>query len=235
MSGSPDWPSPTVWVNDLSQSLRDLDTTFKGLDKIHRGASPFTSEEEDLIGSPDTTRADVTHQYTRVVTRLIDALRQLPPFAANEGLAALHALRFDLAALDDGNKPVRLRPREGVSVGADNVGKRTAKANAVLCVRLLECIGHSQTNALKLIADIFSAAGIRGKQGRALSTATLYRWHMEVCSADAASDDAAGRRFVNSELAKWKADPAWPPTESNALAYAHRKAADPIFSLALTT
>lgn len=223
----------TAWLSDLTAGLRHADAQWLTLEAIRRGDSPYTQEEEEAIGVVGDAQPHVTLQYAWVLTEIIDGLSQLPQFADGKGLAALHALRIDIAALHAGGQPARLQRQSGD--GSANTGRRVAMANIVLCVRLLESIGVSQTSAIERVAAIFGAAGHVGQQRKPLSTATIYKWHTEICGADRTGPHAAGRRLVESELGKWRQSPLWPPDEASTIAFIERRAANPIFSLAHTT
>jgi len=221
------------WLPRLAKQLQDLDVIFLTLDRINSGTFRFSEEDEKCFGIEGDVAPDITHQYARVLSRIIDGLERLPEFSDGTGLVALRALQIDLVALDEGNNPRRLRPREGRSVGADNAGRRIAKANLVLCVRLLEEMNVSETQARIRVASIFAAAGHRGKQGGPLSPGTVYNWRNEIMSVDEVG--SPGRRMIETELDKWKSNPAWPPSDEEATAFIERRAANPIFSLAHTT
>ncbi len=214
----------------LAKQLQDLDVIFLTLDRINSGTFRFSEEDEERFGLEGDVAPDITHQYARVLTRIIEALQTVPEFSDGAGLVALRALQLDLVALDEGNNPRRLQPREGRSVGADNAGRRIAKANLVLCVRLLEEMKVSETQARIRVASIFAAAGHRGKQGGPLSPGTVYNWRNEIMSIG-----SPGRLMIETEIDKWKSSPSWPPSDEEATAFIQRRAANPIFSLAHTT
>lgn len=82
------WPPPTQWVSYLSNSLCAIDTLFLSLNAINRGNAPFPADEGESIGVAGDVQSDITHQYARILSRLINSLRSLPPFADGTGLAA---------------------------------------------------------------------------------------------------------------------------------------------------
>jgi hypothetical protein len=228
-------PSFVDWAETLATNLDSLDTVFLTLSDKAAGKLLFTEEEEARMGIDADVTPDLPHQYARVLSRLIEALGALPPFADGRGLATLQALRMDIVSLDEGSKPTRLQPRPGISTGADNQGRRIAKAHVVLCIRLLEEIGESGASARKRVAAIFAAHGHTGKQGGPLSPGTLIKWREDVCGANEGDADVAGRRMIEAELFRWRASPLWPPALDDALALVARRAANPVISLAMTT
>lgn len=119
------------WAERLADNLTSLDCVFSTLVDVQRRNLTLTQEEEERLGIQGAIDpCDLTHQTARSLSRVIEALGELPAFAEN-GLTALTALRNAIMALDDGNQPALLTPRKGVSLGQDNIGRRTYKAHLI--------------------------------------------------------------------------------------------------------
>lgn len=223
------WPNPSDWISDLLNELKELDRVYLIYEGIRTKRLILTQDELDQLGIIEPVEPEVTHQYARVVSRIIESLETLPPFATGEGLAALRGLRFDLVSLDGGGVPDRLRPRSGTSRGGDNQGQRVAKAHMVAYVRLLEELGVSNAAARTTVATIFKREGFK------VSASSLFRWAAEVCGADSSDPDAPGRERIEALLTEWKANPAWPFDREEAEELVRRAAAGTTISLAHTT
>ncbi len=223
------WPDPSDWVSDLQHQLKGLDTVFLIYEGIRTKRLMPTQDDLDRLGIVEPVESNVSHQYARALSRVIEALEQLPPFAAGEGLAALRGLRFDLVSLDGGGTPDRLRPRPSTSKGGDNAGQRIAKAHMVAYVRLLEELGCTNRKAREQVAGIFK------RESFDVSASSLFRWATEICSADLDAPHAAGRRRVELMLSEWKADPTWPFSNEQADRLIRRAAAGATISLAHRT
>lgn len=216
------------WARQLASQLADLDVIFTELDNARFGRFILDSNQEEALGVRHDG-ADIPHQYARVISRIIEGLQQLPPFADDKGLVTLHQLRFDLVSIDEGNTPQRLAPPSRDKRPGTSAGRRIYQAQVVLCVMLLVEIGLSDRAARSEVARIFSAFGHRGQQGR-LSSETLTRWRLAVLAAD--GDYIAGRRMIERNLQEWKQSPMWPPSIEQALAFVAKRARNPIISLA---
>ncbi len=199
-----DWPNPSKWVSDLAKRLRDLDVIFLTLEGVRSGRLKVTQDEIDRLQIDMPVGPDVPHQYTRVISSVIDALEQLPAFATGQGLVALRALRFDLDALDEGGIPDRLTPRVETSSGGANRGQRFSMAYMVAHVRLLEELDVRNKPAREFVAAAFKAQGFR------VSPQSLFTWATKIDGAEPGEPYAFGRGVIDRELARWRADPAWP-------------------------
>lgn len=217
------------WAEELASKLAAHDSMFIDLEAVRTGRSKLNSEEEEALGAR-SDGADIPHQYARIITRLLEALQQLPEFADGRGLRALKALQFDLHALDEGNKAQRLTPVPRDRRPGTPAGRRVYQAHVILCVRLLEELGFSSSVARAEVATIFSKHGHRGQQGEDLSPETLTRWREAVLAPD--GPYLPGRRMVERELTKWRESDEWPCSIEQARAYIERKASEPRISLA---
>ncbi|WP_426256064.1 hypothetical protein [Sphingomonas sp. DC2300-3] len=227
---SDQWPDPSEWITELQHHLKGLDAVFLTYEGIRTKRLSVTQDDLDKLGIQDErVQPEVTHQYARALSRVVEALEQLPPFATGEGLAALRALRLDLVSLDGGGTPDRLRPRPSTSKGGNNEGQRVAKAHMVAYVRLLEELGFSNAKAREHVAATFK------RENLDVSASTLFRWAAEVCGAGPDDPHAPARRQVELMLAEWKSDPSWPFSSSEADQLIRRAAAGTTISLAHTT
>lgn len=217
------------WSKALASKLAGLDEEFVVFENARCGRSKLSADEEEKLGVR-TDGADLPHQYARVLTRIIDALGDLPAFQDGRGTVALHALRLDLIALDEGNKAQRLAPAPRHPRPGTPAGRRVYQAQVILCVRLLEEIGLSGSVARDETARIFGDHGHRGQQGDRLSPETLTRWRELVLDRDGMH--AAGRRMIERKLKAWQADPAWPPTLEEVRQFIANRATRPVISLA---
>lgn len=216
------------WAESLLAQLSGLDEVFRILESARCGRSTMNADEENALGVR-SDGADIPHQYARVLTRIIEALEVLPGFEDGRGLDALQALRLDLMALDEGNRAQRLTPVPRDSRPGTPVGRRVYMAQVILCVRLLEEIGCSGSNAREETARIFGEFKHRGQQGEKLSAETLTRWREAVLHDEV---HAAGRRMIDRKLRFWRADPNWPPSMKGIVAYISNRASRPVISLA---
>jgi hypothetical protein len=226
---SEDWPNPSVWVSDLLHQLKGLDRWFVTYEAIRSKRLKLTQDDLDRRGIVEPVEPEVTHQYARAVSRVIEALEQLPPFAGGEGLTALKTLRMDIDALDEGSRPSRLQPRPGTSVGGTNKGRRKAKAHIVSYVLLLEETGLENAAARDIVARIFADNGVQ------ISASSLFRWTEQVQGASSSDPDVTSRRVVARNLAEWKSDERWPFSPQDAEQIIRRIAAGTSISLAHTT
>jgi hypothetical protein len=223
------WPDPSVWVSDLLHQLRELDAWFVTYEAIRSKRLILTQEDLDQRGIIEPVEPEVTHQYARAVSRVVEALEQLPPFSDGAGLIALKTLRMDIDALDDGSKPARLQPRSGTSNGSGNKGRRKAKANIVSYVLLLEEAGLENAAARDRVVRIFAEQGVK------LSASTLFRWTEQIRGASPGDPDAPGLRIVTKNLDGWTSDPGWPFSPEEAEQIIKAVAAGTSISLAHTT
>lgn len=221
------------WLAQFAARLKARDTEWLTLEAIRTRRSSLSQEEEEAFGVVGDPQPYVRLHYAWVLSEIIEGLTQLPEFANGDGLSALTALRIDIATLDAGGNPARLR--RDLGDGSANVGKKLAMANVILCVRLMEGAEVGMTAAREKVAAIFTAAGHKGQQGGSLSPGTINNWDIEISSAGEEGRHAAGRRLIKDELEKWMLSPSWPPSEAEAVAFAERRARIPAFSLALTT
>jgi hypothetical protein len=223
------WPDPSAWVSNLLHELKGLDAWFLTYEGIRSGRLHLTQDDLDRRGIIEPIEPEITHQYARTISRIIEALELLPPFATGEGLAALRALRYDLVSLDEGGTPDRIRPRPSTSKGGDNRGQRVAKAHIVSFVRLLEELDVRNKPARETVAAAFKAEGFR------VSASSLTRWTDEIGGASSSDPNASGRRLVEAKLAEWKSDPTWPFSLVDAERMIRTAAAGVTISLAHTT
>ena len=223
------WPHPSVWVSDLLEELKGLDQWFLTYEGLRSGRLRMSQDERDRLDIVEPIEPMIPHQYARVVSRVVEALEKLPPFANGDGLAALKALRIDLNSLDEGGLPDRLRPRRSASVGGDNPGRRMAKAHIVSFVLLLKELGLKDKPARELVVEIFNNNGLP------ITASSLFRWVGNVCGASPNDLDGPGKRLVDRKLTEWKADARWPLTIDQATAIINSAAAGTTISLAYTT
>lgn len=216
-----------VWAETLAETLAGIDTIYSALGDMAAGRMTPTPEQEDehgIIYPPDPS--DLTHQTARALSRVLEALGDLPNFANGRGLIALTSLRTAIVALDDGSHPTLLAPRPRTSKGGDHVGKRAYKANVVLCIELLQAAGLNNSPARRFVAEAFSAAGHRGQGGGSVSASTLFAWQRDL--------EPAERKFVNKRLADFRASARWQGDIDGAKEWVLRRSKDKLILHALT-
>ena len=72
-------PTETEWADRLATQLGGLDSVFSTLLDVQRRNLQLTQDEQEKLGIDDAVDpCDLTHQTARALTRVIDALGELP-------------------------------------------------------------------------------------------------------------------------------------------------------------
>lgn len=211
------WNDPGDWVTRLHGKLVARDLQYQGIKAIER-----MKLDPDQIGNAELIDTDpganALLAAAAALGAVIGALREIPSFQGNIGLVGLEDLAFALLDLDGGGRPKMLYPRPGGKSSGDGHGRQMLKTRALVCVEILEGSGLTNEVARTNVANLFSAAGHRGRKGGPLSAKTLYEWSY--------GNDAKAKGAVRSAVKFWKEANPWPPTEAQALDYAKATSRD---------
>lgn len=216
--------TPTVaWLRELAEKLKHSELQYIGLRALAQGLLDPREVANAELQDADY-QANAMLQAGLHLMLVVEALRELEPFAGNDGLSPLHDLATAIMELDRGQHSPFLQPRSSVSSGGDSVARNYIKAHAVLGVRLLKEIGIGQMAACKLVAKIFGDAGVRGRkrseEGVMLSPTTIDDWTAKL--------DSNGARLVSMMFEDMLNKPGWPWSQEQVTELIKQMAASPL-------
>ena len=199
---------PSGWITELVSELEDLNSAFtRALDAAR---SADADEQDHLVPALAAAQG---------LAYLVVHLRKLPQLGDGKKTEYLQTIAMDLKNVADGMptqfiKPYVLKNSSSVSHQAICI-----QAEVVLVINVMVEAGYVRAEALRLISVELNRIGLptprrSNKQGWA--TSTLASWHVN-------SKDATSTQpwivWVREKMAKFKADPSWPPSETEALRY----------------
>ena len=199
---------PSVWTTELVSELAYLNSVFvRALD----AARSAGADERDHV-LPALAAA-------QGLAYLVLHLRKLPALADGRKTEYLQTIAMDLQNLADGMPTQFIKPY--VLKNSSSVPHQSLhiQAQVVLVTNVMVAAGYVRAEALRLISVELNRIGLptrrrSNKQGWA--TSTLASWHVN--SKDAISTEP-WIVWVREKMAKLKADPNWPPSETEALRY----------------
>lgn len=150
---------------------------------------------------------------------LVKHLRKLPELADGKKTEYLQTVAMDLNNLADGMPTQFIKPY--VLKNSPSVPHQTLyiRASVVLTTNVMVAAGYTRAAALKLIAKELDRIGLPTHQKsnpNGWATSTLAKWH------DSFHDTESTLPWIEwtrGEMAKFRADPNWPPSRKTALLY----------------
>ena len=199
---------PSGWITELVSELEDLNSAFtRALD----AARSADADEQDHVVPALAAAQGLAY--------LVVHLRKLPQLADGKKTEYLQTIAMDLKNVADGMPTQFIKPY--VLKNSSSVPHQTfyIKAEVILVINVMVAAGYIRAEALRLISVELNRIGLptprrSNKQGWA--TSTLASWHDK-------SEDTTSTQpwivWVREKMAKLKADPNWPPSETEALRY----------------
>jgi hypothetical protein len=222
------------WAGRLASQLMDLDGLYSRCVEIERGTSNLSSDEEEALGIYGAVQED---QYlllsAKLIERLRDALEELPQFEGGKGLTLLRALQTAVVALNFGNT-TRLVAPNLAQRGSDHVGQNIYKANAVVCVRILESAEINNSQSRAFVVKALNDAGHRWKEGAPLNATTLYGWLNTFVYSHPLPRSLPYRNYIERKLASVRQTLGDKPAKDAAKEYVLGMASNPFFSVGLS-
>lgn len=199
---------PSGWITELVSELEDLNSVF--IRALDAARSAVADERDHVVPALAAAQG---------LAYLVVHLRKLPQLADGKKTEYLQTIAMDLKNVADGMptqfiKPYVLKNSSSVSHQAIYI-----QAEVVLVINVMVEAGYIRAEALRLISVELNRIGLptprrSNKQGWA--TSTLASWHVN-------SKDATSTQpwivWVREKMAKFKANPNWPPSETEALRY----------------
>jgi hypothetical protein len=199
------------WAEKLSKRLNQRQDEYSLL----RAGSRSSSTDNELC------RVLALKSAALALVDVLNAMKELPQFAQNNGLAPLLDVASGLHDLTIGGRPRILERAAGIGTGQDGAGKSYVKRHAAIAVLLLEAAGLGNTAARKLVARELSGLGFKGRKGGPLSPGTLFDW-VEECRGTPGWDEM--KQFVEA----WAGDQAEPLTQTGVLSWIRRVGSSPL-------
>lgn len=199
---------PSGWITELVSELEDLNSVFtRALD----AARSADADEHDHVVPALAAAQGLAY--------LVVHLRKLPQLADGKNTEYLQTIAMDLKNVADGMPTQFIKPY--VLKNASSVPHQSfyIQAEVIMVINVMVAAGYIRAEALRLISVELNRIGLptpqrNNRQGWAKST--LDRWYVN-------SKDATSTQpwivWVREKMAKFKADPNWPPSKTEALRY----------------
>lgn len=199
---------PSGWITELVSELDDLNSVFtRALDAAR---SADADEQDHMV--PVLAAA-------QGLAYLVVHLRKLPELVDGKKTEYLQTIAMDLKNVADGMPTQFIKPY--VLKNSSSVPHQFLRiqAEVVLVINVMVAAGYVRAEALRLISVELNRTGLptpRRSNKRGWATSTLASWH--VISKDATSTQP-WIVWVREKMAKFEADPNWPPSKTEALRY----------------
>lgn len=199
---------PSGWITELASELEDLNSVFtRALDKAR---SADADEQDHLVPALAAAQG---------LAYLVVHLRKLPELADGKKTEYLQTIAMDLKNVADGMPTQFIKPYVFKNSSSVTHQFSYIKAEVVLAINVMVKAGYIRAEALRLISVELNRMGLptpqrNNRQGWAKST--LDRWYVN-------SKDGTSTQpwivWIREKMAKFEADPNWPPSETEALRY----------------
>lgn len=156
---------PEEWARDLMHDLDVLGGKYLEARQSRDGVSRLGEPPQTLIAA--------------IVQRVTGALRAIPAFEDNLGVAALHDLQGALLDLNIGKRPPLLQPLPNAGSAKDSLSRQLVKQYGLLAVRVLVSCGSPELEARSRVANALSATGHVGRKGGRITEKTIWEWDVK--------------------------------------------------------
>ncbi|MGE7205762.1 hypothetical protein ACQKJZ_08790 [Sphingomonas sp. NPDC019816] len=156
---------PEEWARDLMHDLDVLGGKYLEARQSRDCVSRLGEPPQTLIAA--------------IVQRVTGALRAIPAFEDNLGVAALHDLQGALLDLHIGKRPPLLQPLPNAGSAKDTLSRQLVKQYGLLAVKVLVSCGSPQLEARSLVANALSATGHVGRKGGRITEKTIWEWDVK--------------------------------------------------------
>lgn len=215
---NPGWPDPTEWAQRLLERLETIGAEYL--------AAPWAvAADPEAFAGLNVKQACAAD----AILAVCNALREFPPFEKSAGVAVLHDVAGAFADVRKGGEPrLFLSSRPGTR-GGDGIYRNYLKVFVVLAVRfMVEAHEMAEPKAIKLVSHAFAKAGATGRKGDPLSATTVKDWLDRAHPLASHPDDARICREVESKMTAFRADPGWPGSFDESIAWIDRVASHPL-------
>lgn len=220
LQNSPGWPDPTDWANRLHDALEKIGEDYQS-------TSWEAADDPEEFAGLNLKQARAAEALLAVSS----ALRELPPFNKSKGAAILHDVAGALSDVVNGGAPRLFQSVRAGSPGGDGIHRNYVKVWVVVAVRLLvEAHELADAKAREVVAGIFARAGATGRKGDPLSASTIRGWCEKAHPLASNPSDARVGREAEAHLDEYRANPSWPGSYDEAIAWIEQIATDPLLS-----
>ncbi|WP_156442813.1 MULTISPECIES: hypothetical protein [unclassified Sphingomonas] len=217
---SPDWPDPTDWA-------RRLHTTLEAIGADYQSEPWAVADDPEEFSGLNLKQARAAEALLAVNA----ALRELPLFEKSKGAAILHDVAGALRDVVMGGTPRLFQSVRSGTPGGDGIHRNYVKVWVVTAVRqLVQAHGVAQRSAIAMTAELFAAAGAKGRKGMPLSASTVTEWCNKAHPLSLNKDEVRIDREVQSNLDHYRSLPDWPGNYEDTLRWIESIANDPLLT-----
>jgi len=182
------------WAANLRASITSITQDYARLRTVAEGGPDVDGTFYDAADA----RAAAASAANQVLIHIVLALDELPEL---HGAFRGGPLPDLIAALDDlrrGKSSPFFKPRPGVTSQL-STQIEMLKVRAVTCASVMMRSGIGSTEACRLVAKTFAAAGHKGKKGGPVSASSVFDWCAELTPDPAGS---AAQQIISATLEK---------------------------------